>query len=337
MPPNLPQPLRALQTALAQDGAGLRLLVHAAEPAQIVSLIQQEFEGMTVTGAGEGDDLDLLLAETDPQICLSYRFISPFPRASLLGHSIRYLHVGGTGFDHITPWDPTEVTVCTSAGFQAEMMADYVLGAILAISLRLPAFFEQQKKRQWRPMDLRPLAGTEAVILGTGANGRSIAGRLRNAGITVRGVSRSGRQDAAFDSVHKVGDLPALLPQADHLVIVLPRTPETEGLLSAKLLALLPRHATLVNVARGGILDDDALLDMLTSGRLGGAVLDVFATEPLPADSPLWTAPGLIVTPHSSALFDGWEGAAAQVFLDNLRKIGEGSAPANVKDPNLGY
>lgn len=327
----------ALRPGLAAGGEGVRAIVHAADPNPLVELLRARFPQMRVAAVADYAGLAPAIAGLRPQIRLSYRFGPDYPRTALFDADPVYVHVAGTGFDHLVPWNQTRVIVCNSSGFQAPVMADYALAAIYALNLRLPDFLARQRRREWAPQILRSAVGQRAAILGTGPIGAAIAGRLRDAGLATLGISRSGRAHDAFDRVAAVDGLDEALAEADHLVVAIPRTPETEGLLSAETLARLPRGATLINMARGGIVDEAALLSLLRSGHLRGAAFDVFAEEPLPADSPLWDAPNLIVTPHSAALFEGWETAAAERFCDNLDRLARGQALLNRVDPERGY
>lgn len=329
--------LAALRPALQSGGQGLCVLVHASDPDPVAARLRERFPGLEVVTCDDYAGLAAVVARHAPELCLSYRFGAEYPRAALFSHDPVYVHVAGTGFDHLLPWDADRVAVCNSSGFQAGLMADYALAAILAFNLRLPAFAAQQSGRGWQPLTLQPAAGQRATVLGTGPIGRAIAARLVAAGLHVTGVSRSGSACAPFDAVHPVTALAEVLSETDHLVVSLPRTPETTGLMSAAMLGRLPRGATLVNLARGGIVDEAALVSMLRAGDLRGAALDVFDTEPLPPDHPLWDAPNAIVTPHSAALFDGWELAAAEHFCDNLDRLASGSDLHNRLDPARGY
>lgn len=331
--------LETLGAKMAHGGDGAVLLVHAEDPGPGAERIAEAAPRARILRHESYEGLGDILAEARPEACLSYRFGPGYPRAPLVDGPFRpaYVHVAGTGFDHLLPFSPDQVLVCNSAGFQAEVMADYALAAVLAINLELPTFAAQQTKRRWSGRSLRAARGQRAVVLGTGPIGAAIAARLGSAGLTVTGVSRSGRAHPAFSDVLSVDALETALRVADHLVISIPLTAETRGLVSADLLGALPRGAGVVNLARGGIVDEAALLARLRSGDLRGAVFDVFETEPLPVDNPLWDAPGMIVTPHASALFEGWKGAAADIFCDNLHRIGAGEPPVNRIDPLRGY
>jgi len=338
-----PRPLDAalarLGAALARGGEGLRVLIHARDPEPAARVVAAAAPRLEVVVHRSYDGIAELLAETRPDLCLSYRFGPGYPRAPLVAgpDAPAYLHVAGTGFDHLLPFDPARVLVCNSAGFQAPVMADYALAAVYAVNLRLDRFARQQARRDWAGHLLRGAEGQHALVLGTGPIGAAIARRLAAAGLSVAGLSRSGRAHPDFARVHAAADLVTAARAVDHLIVAIPLTDETRGLVSAEVLAALPAGAGVVNLARGGIVDEAALLARLRDGHLRGAVFDVFATEPLPADDPLWDAPGMVVTPHASALFEGWEAAAAEVFAGNLGRLARGEAPVNRVDPQRGY
>jgi phosphoglycerate dehydrogenase-like enzyme len=332
-------PIARLAPGLARGGAGLRCLIHADDPSPGMAVVARALPEAELIAHDSYDGMAEVLAASRPQLCLSYRFGPGYPRAPLLEgpHAPAYIHVAGTGFDHLLPFDPDVVLVCNSAGFQAGLMADYAAGAVLAINLDLPRLMGQQVRHEWIGRTLRRATGQRAVVLGTGPIGAAISRALAAIGLEVTGVSRSGRSHPDFPAVRPVADLDRAVAGADHLIVAIPLTEESRGLVSAAILDALPEGGGVTNLARGGIVDEAALLEQLRSGRLRGAVFDVFAEEPLPPDDPLWDAPGMIVTPHSSALFDGWEAAAAEVFADNLARMARGEAPANRVDPTRGY
>lgn len=180
-------------------------------------------------------------------------------------------------------------------------MAEYVVGHLLARELDIPGRSDRQRRREWFDAPSGTLRGKLAGILGTGSIGRHVAATLHGFGVQVRGLNRSGADAPPFDAVFSRGELASFLRGLDYLVCVLPDTAETRHLLNADTLAALPPHAVVVNVGRGSVLDSGALAEALRRGRLGGAVLDVFEEEPLPADSPLWDVPKLTITAHVAA------------------------------------
>ena len=175
-------------------------------------------------------------------------------------------------------------------------------------------------------------------MVGTGAIGRAIARLLTAAGLEVRGAGRVARTgDPDLGDVIASSDLASYAGWADHLVLAAPLTDATRGLVGAEVLAAMKPDAQLVNVARGPMVDEDALVEALRAGRIGAATLDVFGTEPLPADSPLWDTPGLTVTAHMSGDVVGWRDTLARQFADNAQRWLAGEPLQNVVDKDLGY
>lgn len=236
------------------------------------------------------------------------------------------------------PGLPAGVTLANASGVHAAKGGEFVLAACLMLNLGIPGFVADQQARAWRPSFGGPIAGRTITLVGVGGIGRAAAAALHPFGATLIGVSRSGRCDAAVDLCLAVSDLDSVLPRTDILVLALPLTAQTRGLIDRRRLELLPRGAGVVNVGRGAVLDCRALAETLTSGRLGGAVLDVFPVEPLPADDGLWACPRLIITPHCS-LDDHahYIESCLDIFCDNVARFAAGEPLANVVDPARGY
>lgn len=214
------------------------------------------------------------------------------------------------------------VAVSTSAGANADVVAQTALGAVLALSRRFPALMAAQARREWAPLVAGPLppdlAGQTVVLVGWGAIARRLQPWLAMLGLRVVVVRHSAEPAAPDVPTQRYADLPAVLPQAQWLLLACPLSAATRGLVDAAALARLPAGAMLVNVARGEIVDEPALIDALARGRLGGAFLDVFAQEPLPAESPLWALPGVMITPHAAGHAAGNAARVAAIFTDNL-------------------
>jgi len=196
-----------------------------------------------------------------------------------------------------------------------------------------------QAARRWVHDELRGtvLAGRTMGVLGLGTIGVQVARRAAAFGMRVVGTVRRPRQIPGVERVYPPDEIDAVLREAAVLVIALPLTPATRGSVGARELAALPEGAFLVNIGRGGLVDEGALLAALRAGRLAGAGLDVFDTEPLPADSPLWAAPRLIITPHVAGDFPGYMDRIIPHFCENLRRYLGGQPLLNVVDPILGY
>jgi phosphoglycerate dehydrogenase-like enzyme len=206
--------------------------------------------------------------------------------------ALRVIQTLSAGVDQLLPIVPPGVTLCDAAGTRNAAVAEWVVAAILASTKRLPELRDSQRERRWERQRSHELAGATVMILGYGAIGTATERRLEPFDVELIRVARRARA-----GVHAVEDLGGLLPLADVVVVLLPLTPETTGLLDAERLARLRPGALLVNAARGPILDTRALTDLLQAERVRAA-LDVTDPEPLPPNDPLWDAPGVLITPH---------------------------------------
>ncbi|MGH3187292.1 MAG: D-2-hydroxyacid dehydrogenase [Streptosporangiaceae bacterium] len=217
------------------------------------------------------------------------------------------------------------VVIATSSGVHAGPLAEFALLGILAFARGLPRLQDDRAARRWEHYPVRDVAGRTVVILGTGAIGSRIAQLAKAAGMYVIGINSSGkRPEAPVDEFFAVDRLAELASRADVLVITLPETPDTLGLVDARVLAALPAGAVVVNVGRGRVVDEDALIGLLQAGRLAGAALDVTAKEPPDPDSPLWTLPNVILSPHTAALSPLENKRITELFIDNVRRLDTG-------------
>lgn len=230
-------------------------------------------------------------------------------------------------------------TFTTASGVHAQPLAEFAILGMLASTRRLFTMLESQRRAHWERFAGADLLGKTALIYGYGAIGMEIARVASVFGVRCIGINRSGRAapGSAAAEVHGPGALRALLPQADFLVLAAPHTPETEGAFGATELGCLKRGAFVINVARGALLAEAALVDALASGHLGGAALDVFETEPLPQTSPLWAMPNVLVSPHSASTSARENELIVDLFCDNLQRHLEGRALRNVLDTTLLY
>ena len=214
-------------------------------------------------------------------------------------------------------------------------MSEYVFGYLLAHELRIAERAEAQRTRCWMEIYSGRLEGKRIGIMGTGSIARTIAGMARAFGMSVSGLSRSGAPQQHFAHVWPVDRIDEFLPGLDYLVSVLPDTAAATRLLDAGSLALLPQRCYFINVGRGNVVDDEALVDALNAGRLSGATLDVFDEEPLPQDSPLWNAPNLNVTAHIASISD--PALVAPIFNDNYDRYCRGKPLKFIIDFDAGY
>jgi phosphoglycerate dehydrogenase-like enzyme len=254
-------------------------------------------------------------------------------------YPIRWVHTGSAGVDHIlTPAFLRSGAVLTnSAGVHAPSIAEWVALAILAMQKGLGGILANQGRRAWEKVERAELAGTHAVILGAGRIASEVSRRLRPFSIAVTAVSRSGKPDPRFDTVVSAEKMRDVLAGADWLVVALPLTPATRSLINGEILSILPPRCRLINVARGEIVDQTALLAALKNGSLAGAALDVFEEEPLPEDSPFWTMENVIVLPHTTWRSPEVRARQLSLFEDNLGRFVRGEPLLNVVDPTSGY
>lgn len=253
---------------------------------------------------------------------------------------LEWIHVTAAGVDTLLFDDlrASEVVVTNARGVFDRPIAEYVLGAVLAHAKDSRTSIALQREHRWLHRETRGIAEARALIVGTGGIGREIARLLRAAGMQVRGAGRvAGADDPDFGEVVASADLADHVGWCDHLVLAAPLTSSTRGLVDASVLSAMTPDAHLVNIGRGPLVDEAALLSALRDNRIGGATLDVFDTEPLPPDHPLWDAPNVTITAHMAGDVVGWREALAEQFADNARRWLAGEPLVNVVDKALGY
>jgi phosphoglycerate dehydrogenase-like enzyme len=243
------------------------------------------------------------------------------------------------GYLQRTGLDQTGLIFTTAAGVHGLPLAEFALLGLLYFTKDVPGLRRAQSGHRWEPRETAMLSGTRVVLVGLGGIGRQVAATLSAAGAEVIGVGRPGRsydvpgvRQYAADT-----DLDDVLPTASALVLACPLTERTRGLIGSRQLARLPQGAVLVNVARGAVVDEAAMAQALTSGHLGGACLDVFEKEPLPAGSPLWDLDNVLVSPHTASSVAAENGLITDLFIDNLRRWLAGTPLRNVYDRTAGY
>ena len=316
------------------------IIVHSDRPEPVLAVLAESHPDLKTKACDSYAGLAEAIASIDAEVVYSVRFAGTplFPRQVLVdSRTVRWVSVGGSGTDHLRPWNAANVTVTNAAGVAADMIAEYVLGAMLSFSLDLPGFAGHQRARLWTAGKVEPIAGTTVLILGLGKTGQALARRAKAMDMTTLGVRARPRPTAHLDEVHGSEDLPKLWARADFIVCCLPLLETTRGLVGRDAFAAMKPKAVLIDVSRGGVVEEKALVAALDTGRIKGAALDVFATEPLPADHPLWFYANVIITPHCSAVYDGWEAKSARMFADNLARYRRGEALMNVVDPARGY
>ncbi len=284
---------------------------------------------------------DLTAAIPGAQVLLLWDFFSTAVRTAwAAADSLEWIHVTAAGVDTLLFDDlrDSHVVVTNARGVFDRPIAEYVLGAVLAHAKDARTSFELQSRHEWQHRETQSITGAHALIVGTGGIGREIARLLRAAGMTVRGAGRTSRvDDPDFGDVVASAHLAAEVGWCDHLVLAAPLTAATRGLVGTEVLAAMRPDSHLINIGRGPLVEEAALLTALHRGWIAAATLDVFDTEPLPPDHQLWYAPNVTITAHMSGDVVGWRDTLAAQFAENFRRWRAGAPLHNVVDKKLGY
>ena len=318
----------------------LRILLHNDETRVLAEKLHNACPEAAISECNSYTGLPAMIADFHPDIVYSVRFAGTtgFPRDALFSpDGPRWVANGGAGTDHFGHWDRTRVTVTNAAGVAADAMAEYVMGGFLHFSLDVPGLQADKDARAWKVLTVRPLKGQTLLIIGLGHTGRAIAARAKAFGMHVIGTRAHPRDTENVDEVRAASALPILLPRADFIAVATPLTKDTHGLIGRAEVAAMKHGVILADVSRGKVVDQTALLAALESRQIAGAALDVFETEPLPETSPLWHMKNLIISPHCSSVYDGWEDASFDLFLSNLSRWVDGDPLFNIVDPGRGY
>ncbi|MYZ07899.1 D-2-hydroxyacid dehydrogenase [Streptomyces sp. SID2999] len=282
------------------------------------------------------DDAGLAALLPEADVLLVWDFRSRAVRDAWPGEGRRpaWVHTASAGVDHLMcPELTASDTVVTNArGVFDQPMAEYVAALVLAAAKDLPHTVRLQRDRVWRHRETRRVAGTRACVVGSGPIGRAIAATLKALGVTPALVGRVPRT-----GVHGPADLDRLIARADWVIAAAPLTGQTRGMFDAHRFGVMQPSAVFVNVSRGELVDESALAEALRRRWIAGAALDVFTTEPLPADSPLWDLPGLLVSPHMSGDTAGWRDELGTQFVDLFERWAAGRPLVNVVDKKRGY
>lgn len=263
---------------------------------------------------------------------------------------LRWCHSISAGVGHFLKsgvFDRGDVLLSNSSGAYGLAISEHIIMVTLLLMRRMPEYFKVVEERGWtRDLKIRSIKGSVIAIAGTGNLGQNAAKRFRALGAkSVIGFSRSGRSRDFFDEVFRIDDFEAVVSsraeedRIDVLVLCVPGTPDTEGLLSAERITALPEKTFVINVGRGTVIDQEALIEALNEGRIAGAALDVMYPEPLPEDHPLWTARNCIITPHISGDMGLPEtiDITVDIFCENLKRYADGRELTNLIDVNAGY
>jgi phosphoglycerate dehydrogenase-like enzyme len=316
------------------------VILHTDNPESARAVVARTHGNLEIHLCDSYEGLVPLVEKTGAEVVYSVRFAGTpkYPRTALLAcPSLRWLSIGGSGTDHIQPWDPQRLTVTNAAGVAADMMAEYAIGAMFSFALGFRTLARAQSAHRWTAGKVEPIAGRTLLILGLGRTGRAAARRAKALGLTVIGVRARPTSTPDVDEVHGTDALPALWYRADYVLCCVPLLAATRRMVNVEAFRGMKPNAVLVDVSRGGVVDEAALLDALRSGRIKGAALDVFTAEPLPVDHPLWDLENVIVTPHCSSVYAGWDVKSVEMFSENLARYRRGTPLDNVVDPARGY
>jgi D-2-hydroxyacid dehydrogenase (NADP+) len=304
--------------------------------------LRRRWPEMRVLHLPDYDQLPPELPDTDIFVGYSLR-----PQQLKLAKKLKWLHSTAAGVMQLMYPELRDsgILVTNPSGIFSVPMAEHTMGLLIALARNFPDSVRHQDRSHWgqqdiwdKPQRLTELNGQLLLIVGFGSIGRELARRARAFDLRIWGVTRSGKGDESLaDKILPAAQLDEALPHADYVVIAAPETQDTLQLMNAARIAKMKRGASLINVGRGSLLDESALIRALKSGALAGAALDVTSTEPLPSDSPLWKAPNLFITPHTSAISDRLWIRQAEILIQLLERWFDGRPLFNQVDLSRGY
>ncbi len=302
--------------------------------------LRKEFSDVEFMTGSNGDDQAATAKDADA-------YIGRINRQTVLaaGSRLRWVHSTGAGIEtlaKIPELVDSDVVVTNTRGGHAPAIAEHTFAILLALTRRIPDLVEDQRRHVWKRAEvtgaMRELTGATMVVLGMGNIGSAIARRAVGFGMRIIGVDRNPPDPPeGIEAIWSVERLDDALRQADVLVVATPYTTETHHLVDARRVGLLPEGAIVIAISRGNIVDEAALVEALNTGRLGGVGLDVFATEPLAADSPLWDVPNLLVSPHCSGSSRQTRDRVWEITRENVRRFIKDEPLVNVCDTRAGF
>ena len=303
----------------------MRLLVIAPPDYPPLELLRREAPDVELIAGTDADSLRGEAARCEA-ILIAPRFGAVLTEMWLEVRKVRWIHTLAAGVEFL-PFDllrRSEIVVTNGRGLYADALGEFAVAAMLWFAKDLRRLVANQEARRWEPYTVERLAGKTAGIIGYGGIGRAIGTRAAALGMHVIGVGR--RQESGDPALDEV------LARADYLVMSVPLTPRTQRLLSRERIARMPPSAVLINVGRGRTVDEAALVDALRTNAIRGAALDVFETEPLPPDHPLWQLDNVLLSPHTADSTSDSHVRAMQFFMENLRRFRRGEPLENVVD-----
>jgi phosphoglycerate dehydrogenase-like enzyme len=301
-----------------------RLLILLTLPpdvtAQYRQRLGQTFPELTIDVVASRDTLGDALKKAD--VLLTFGQMMKNLKLDFEGaNNLKWVQALGTGLDGITdqPALKPSVTVTSLHGVHGAPVSEAALATMLALARDLPGFVRAQDEHQWKRWPAKLLQGKTVGIFGIGVIAEALAPKCKAMGMTVVGITSSPRKVEGFDRIHPVGELLTVLPQVDHFVLLTPYSAATHHMIDAKVFAAMKPTSYFINVARGGVVDEDALIEALRNKTIAGAALDVFNTEPLPPDNPLWDFKNVIITTHQGGFCDTYPDLAMPILEHNMR------------------
>ena len=288
--------------------------------ARYKAMLLERFPQLTINVVGHHTLVEPYIADTDILLCFSPPMADHVVRDA---PKLKWIQALGTGVDNIVdlPSLGKEVVVTNIRGIHGAPVSEATIAYMLSLARDMPRSTHAQGRAEWLRWPSRLLDGKTVGILGVGLIAEYLAPICKQFGMTVIGISGSPRAAPGFDRMVERGDLMKVAGELDYLVVLAPLTPETRNIVGAKLLAAMKPTAYLVNVARGGVVDEAALIKALEAGQIAGAALDVTAQEPLPPDSPLWKTKNLTLFPHLGGYSQGYEDRAMPTIAGNMAKF----------------
>lgn len=300
--------------------SALSILVVHPEPSILLRSISRRFPAAELHGCKSHEVLRERLDSIRPQVVLSFKE-PKFKREMLLAlknSSVKWLHVASAGADHV-PDLGRDIAISTSAGIGAAAIAEYVVGAMLSANCRFLDYVHQQAGKVWQRQPWSAIRGKTLILVGVGNIGKQIATLVQPLGLRIIGIRATEEPVPGVAEIRSPTRLLESLEEGDFISLQLPLSDATRHLIGRAALSAMRETAWLINVGRGPLVDEAALIEALQARRIAGAVLDVFENEPLPERSSLWSLPNVIVTPHASAWTSDWEHLVVESFCANLQ------------------
>ncbi|MDJ0686680.1 MAG: D-2-hydroxyacid dehydrogenase [Alphaproteobacteria bacterium] len=317
-----------------------RLLIVVGEPGALSLDRVNAWTDIEVRVASTEAAVEQALTEFSPTIAFGISgdgIEKPVLRRVLTHPGLRWFSNAGAGVEHLTPWDPDAVTVTNAAGVLSDFLAEFTLTAVQMANIGFPRLAAQQRQSHWQQLEWTPLAGKTISVIGLGHVGRAVARRAKALGMHVIGLRARAIDTPEVDEVFPAERLCNLMARADFVSVHAASTPETKGLIGPSEFSCMHRGVVVLNMARGPVVDEEALLISLDNGKIESAFLDVFNVEPLPNDHPFWRHERVVVTPHIADNVPDWRRRMFDAFLDNLDRARRGAPLQSVVDPARGY